>query len=824
MAIFTTLINFTAADVDSTEQPQAFPALSLDASGNLIGVIGYGGTSGDGIVYQLDKGADYATFTTLLDDTFGQNLRGPLVADAVGDLFGVTQDGATLGDGTVFELAKTATGYAAPVALATFDGANGQFPSSGLTIDAAGDLFGEAAFGGASDQGTVFEIAKTATGYAGLTTLVTFSGLNGSGPTGGLTIDASGDLFGTTTQGGPTYSQQSFSFGGGTVFEIVKTPTGYAGTPFTLVAFSGQNLSLGTSPVGPLATDADGNMFGVTNGEIFEIAKTATGYASSATVLVTFDGIDAGPPNGGLLVDAAGNLFGTAFDSQENAGIVFEIVKTATGYDSAPTILVSFDQTNGSGPQSGLTVDGAGDLFGTTVGGGANNQGTAFELQGVFTPFVTIAGTAQEGETLTADPAVGVLAYQWQELVGGNWLDLGGATGSSYVVQQADLGNQIRVQIIDDMGVVQTSGVTNDVVDTAGNQFVNDTAVKSTIGSGLFQYVYGSADSTTVDGGGEQNIYSGGTAFNTTLNAGAVQVDAGAATNTTIDGGSQYVYGIATTTSIDAGLQQVESGGSASGTTITGGGEQDLFSGASASGTTLTGNSSQYVYGATADQTEISGGSLQYLHGTATNTTVGGGGEQNVYTDGTATGTTILTAGTQVDWGTANNTAIDGGVQYVYGTANDTTVAFERGSVQFVAAGGIANNTTIDGGGTAYVFAGGDINGVTFANPSAFFEAILDVEQASAITGPISGWQAQDVIGLGDISFSAGGTTFGYSENANNSGGTLTVSDGSNVATLALLGQYSASAFALSSDGHGGTLITDPAAIQPSALATPHAA
>jgi hypothetical protein len=93
MAIFTTLINFTAADVDSTEQPQAFPALSLDASGNLIGVIGYGGTSSDGIVYQLDKGADYATFTTLLDDTFGQNLRGPLVADAAGDLFGVTQDG-----------------------------------------------------------------------------------------------------------------------------------------------------------------------------------------------------------------------------------------------------------------------------------------------------------------------------------------------------------------------------------------------------------------------------------------------------------------------------------------------------------------------------------------------------------------------------------------------------------------------------------------------------------------------------------------------------------------------------------------------------------
>ena len=106
---------------------------------------------------------------------------GDLIADANGDLFGTTTGVGTGFFGTVFEIAKTATGYAStPTTLAKFDGTAGFDPTAGLLADAAGDLFGTASQGGANDKGTVFEIAKTATGYASAATLVaTFTGATG---------------------------------------------------------------------------------------------------------------------------------------------------------------------------------------------------------------------------------------------------------------------------------------------------------------------------------------------------------------------------------------------------------------------------------------------------------------------------------------------------------------------------------------------------------------------------------------------------------------------------------------------------------------------
>src|SRR5579864_8808195 len=118
------------------------------------------------------------------------------------------------------------------------DGAEDVAPEGGLIANASGDLFGTtSAYSTDSDGniitgGTVFEIAKTAAGYARtLTTLVSFNGANGALPAGGLIADAAGDLFGTTSAGGAN--------GDGAVFEIVKTLTGYASAPTTLVSFGG---------------------------------------------------------------------------------------------------------------------------------------------------------------------------------------------------------------------------------------------------------------------------------------------------------------------------------------------------------------------------------------------------------------------------------------------------------------------------------------------------------------------------------------------------------------------------------------------------------
>jgi hypothetical protein len=138
-----------------------------------------------------------------------------------------------------------------------------------------------------------------------------------------------------------------------------------------------------------LIADAHGDLFGTTAvgganalGTAFEIAKTAHGYASIPTTLVNFNGADGSNPFGGLIADAHGDLFGTTDSGGAYAGpgTVFEIAKTAHGYASTPTTLVSFNGTNGYGPESSLIADAHGDLFGTTVTGGANAYGTAFEI------------------------------------------------------------------------------------------------------------------------------------------------------------------------------------------------------------------------------------------------------------------------------------------------------------------------------------------------------------------------------------------------------------------------------------------------------------
>jgi uncharacterized repeat protein (TIGR03803 family) len=99
------------------------------------------------------------------------------------------------------------------------------------------------------------------------------------------------------------------------------------------------------------------------------------------TTLVTFNGTNGGIAQSGLIADAAGDLFGTTFGGgADGDGTVFEIAKTGTGYEGTPTTVASFNGTDGENPTAGLIADAAGDLFGTTEMGGANGLGTVFEI------------------------------------------------------------------------------------------------------------------------------------------------------------------------------------------------------------------------------------------------------------------------------------------------------------------------------------------------------------------------------------------------------------------------------------------------------------
>ena len=370
-----TLATFTGAN---GQEPEG--GVTIDAAGDLFGTTATGGADGDGTVFEISKAAGelttLATFTGAANGAFPQ---GGVTLDSAGDLFGTTELGGADSEGTVFEVSK-ATGELTTVA--TFTGANGSQPLGGLTIDAAGDLFGTTATGGADGDGTLFEISK-ATGE--LTTLASFTGANGSFPRGNLTIDAAGDLFGTTELGGANND--------GTVFEVSKA----TGELTTLATFTGAN---GAKPFGGLTIDAAGDLFGTTSaggadsdGTVFEISAST----GELTTLATFTGANGADPFGGLTIDAAGDLFGTtSAGGADDDGTVFEIAKS-TG---ELTTLASFTGgANSKNPYGGVTLDAAGDLLGLTINGGGTGA-TAFELPATsgLVPTVNTATTVADSD------------------------------------------------------------------------------------------------------------------------------------------------------------------------------------------------------------------------------------------------------------------------------------------------------------------------------------------------------------------------------------------------------------------------------------------
>src|SRR5436190_1651998 len=209
MATVISLVNFDG------QGPGQIPiaALTADAAENLFGTTANGGAYGGGIAFELVNNGGSYTFITLASFNFGLFPEGNLIADAGGNLFGTTYGGgSTNGDGTVFEIPRTSTGYAStPITLVSFNGTNGAGPIAGLTADAAGNLFGTTAFGGAYGVGTVFEIPKTSTGYASTPiTFANFNGTNGNYPSSTLIADTAGNLFGTAQNGGANWDGTVF--------------------------------------------------------------------------------------------------------------------------------------------------------------------------------------------------------------------------------------------------------------------------------------------------------------------------------------------------------------------------------------------------------------------------------------------------------------------------------------------------------------------------------------------------------------------------------------------------------------------------------------
>jgi uncharacterized repeat protein (TIGR03803 family) len=357
--------------------------LVLDAQGNLYGTTQYGGRLERGVAFELTPDNNGSVL-----HNFGSGVSAypnGLVSDAAGNLYGVTSGIGTRSGGgyygSVFELKKKKKETKGLVygfnQLSRFNNQNrsmnGAVPVPSLVVDAHGNVFGTTSAGGASDSGTIFEVTPARTESV----LYNFTGgADGSHPYGGLVQDSQGNFYGTTYQGG-TGSGCGLA-GCGVVFKFASD-----GTETVLYNFTGGVD--GSGPVAGLVLDGQDNLYGTTAGGgslacggigcgvVFRVTPNGT-----ETALYSFlGGTDGATPRSALIMDGQGNLYGTTYGggnlncNGSGCGTVFKV-----GATGGETVLYRFTgSTDGGIPLAGLVMDSQGNLYGTTESGGLTSCG-----------------------------------------------------------------------------------------------------------------------------------------------------------------------------------------------------------------------------------------------------------------------------------------------------------------------------------------------------------------------------------------------------------------------------------------------------------------
>jgi uncharacterized repeat protein (TIGR03803 family) len=363
-----------------------------------------------------------------------------LTSDEAVNFYGMTANGG-LGYGTVFELSPNGRGGWNETVLYSFSGGqngpDGDYPGyySDVIFDSSGNLYGTTLYGGAEGLGMVFELSRAGTSWTE-TVLHSFTGGTGDGayPSGDLAIDVAGNVYGTTSSGG--------SAGGGIVFEL--SPSGGVWNEQVIYDSALDKYGYDIPGVGMapgLAMDTAGNLYGANGDSVIELSPNGNGGWNSAMlhtftgapddnalegyigtpvldqagniygttivggpwgityklspekkgkwkekVIAAFNGIfknnDGVSPGGALVISADGNIYGVSDSGgQYGTGVMFELIPPAgTGKYEHKTLWIFGGPGDGWLPRGGLIQDSAGNLYGTTIGGGSNDGGIVFEI------------------------------------------------------------------------------------------------------------------------------------------------------------------------------------------------------------------------------------------------------------------------------------------------------------------------------------------------------------------------------------------------------------------------------------------------------------
>jgi uncharacterized repeat protein (TIGR03803 family) len=379
-------------------------ALVFDAAGNLYGTTINGGSTGTclygqgigcGIVFELTPKPNGKWKESVLHrfqgGSDGANPNGSPVFDATGNLYGATLQGGTGtsdGCGTIFQLAPSSDGWTESLAFTFCDNGDGYFPNPGLSLDGAGNIYGTTESGGGELGGIAFELTPSSGGWTEIVIhdFCLVGGCSGMGaqPEAGLTIDADGNLYGTTVDGGQTNFGcfNDFPPGCGVVFKLTAK-SGGGWTDSLLRRFKGPD---GAGPGSNLIFDTQGNLYGTTSfdgafgfGTVFKLTPSSHGRWTE-TVLYNFRSRSGqGAINSGVVLDAAGNLYGATNPDNNCCGVVYRLSPGKNGRWKYSPLHTFSGGPDGGQPSGSLIFDQQGNLYGTAKTGG-NGAGVVFEV------------------------------------------------------------------------------------------------------------------------------------------------------------------------------------------------------------------------------------------------------------------------------------------------------------------------------------------------------------------------------------------------------------------------------------------------------------